>query len=142
MKLRWIFLFLGSCAWGANSSGQATVPAGLSNVVAIAAGGSHSLALTSDGNVVGWGLNSSGQSAIPSLLTNIIAIAASSNAFGLDVYGHLRDGTGNLAFSPDGRWLAYVGRGVYVTSFPPGAGKWEILWRRCCKLRTCTPTSG
>jgi len=34
-------------AWGDNSSGQATVPEGLSDVVAIAAGGFHGLALVS-----------------------------------------------------------------------------------------------
>jgi len=33
----------------------ATAPAGLSNVVAIAGGGAHCLALKSDGTVVGWG---------------------------------------------------------------------------------------
>jgi hypothetical protein len=32
-------------AWGYNASGQANVPIGLSNVVAIAAGDSHSMAL-------------------------------------------------------------------------------------------------
>lgn len=32
-------------AWGNNNNSQSTVPAGLSNVVAISAGGSHSLAL-------------------------------------------------------------------------------------------------
>ena len=42
--------------WGDNSEGQATVPAGLSGVTAIAAGGFHSLALKSDGTVVGWSL--------------------------------------------------------------------------------------
>ena len=44
-------------AWGNNDSGQTTVPAGLSNVVAIAAGYYHSLALTSNGSVVAWGYN-------------------------------------------------------------------------------------
>ena len=43
--------------WGDNSDGQATVPSGLSNAVAIAAGTWHSLALTSESLVVGWGYN-------------------------------------------------------------------------------------
>ena len=35
------------------------------------------------------------------------------------------------AFSPDGRWVAYTSdetgrREVFVTSFPPGGGKWQI----------------
>src|SRR5687767_3244865 len=37
-------------AWG-----QTSVPAGLSNVVAVAAAADNSLALKSDGTVVGWG---------------------------------------------------------------------------------------
>ena len=35
-------------AWGDNSQGQTNVPSGLSNVVAIAAGYGHSLALTAE----------------------------------------------------------------------------------------------
>ncbi|MFM7678288.1 MAG: hypothetical protein ACKO83_05510, partial [Roseiflexaceae bacterium] len=44
-------------AWGCigRTSGQCSVPAGLSNVIAIAAGANHSLALKSDGTVVQWG---------------------------------------------------------------------------------------
>ena len=55
---------------------QGTIPAGLANVTAIAAGGQHSLALRSDGTVVGWGSNSNGQSVIPTDLSNVTAIAA------------------------------------------------------------------
>jgi alpha-tubulin suppressor-like RCC1 family protein len=39
-------------AWGKNNAGQANVPPGLSNVVAIAAGARHSLALLRDGAAV------------------------------------------------------------------------------------------
>ena len=48
-------------AWGSNEDaddtwrGQATVPSGLRNVVAIAAGWDHSLVLTAEGRVVAWG---------------------------------------------------------------------------------------
>jgi hypothetical protein len=63
-------------AWGYNSSGQTTVPSGLSNVVAIAAGGWHSLALKADGAVLGWGRNDSGQTNVPGGLSNVVAIAA------------------------------------------------------------------
>src|SRR6185437_2336259 len=42
-------------AWGNNTNGQCSVPAALSNVVAIAAGSFHSLALTRDGSIVAWG---------------------------------------------------------------------------------------
>ena len=37
--------------WGWNAYGQATGPAGLSNVMAIAAGSSHTVAVKSDGTV-------------------------------------------------------------------------------------------
>src|SRR5262249_35782579 len=49
-------------AWGDNTYGQSSVPAGLSSVSAIAAGFQHSLALKSDGTVVAWGDNTYGQS--------------------------------------------------------------------------------
>jgi hypothetical protein len=42
-------------AWGYNANGQTNVPAGLSNVTAIAAGAGHSMALKQDGTVAVWG---------------------------------------------------------------------------------------
>ena len=66
-------------AWGANYYGQTNVPSGLSNVVAIAAGSSHSLALTAEGRVVGWGASNYGQTTVPSGLTNVVAIAAGAD---------------------------------------------------------------
>ncbi|HVR85923.1 MAG TPA: RCC1 repeat-containing protein, partial [Planctomycetota bacterium] len=88
----------------------------LAGVIAIAAGGNHSLALKSDGTVWGWGDNSAGQlgngtttlSPTPvqvSMLTGIIAIAAGENhslaltsdgyvwAWGLNTNGQLGNGT-------------------------------------------------
>jgi hypothetical protein len=52
------------------------VPSGLSNVVAIAAKGSHSLVLTAGGRVVAWGDNGYAQTDVPSGLSNVVAIAA------------------------------------------------------------------
>ena len=52
------------------------MPAGLNGVVAVAAGGSHSLALRGDGTVVAWGNNSYGQATVPASLSNVVAIAA------------------------------------------------------------------
>ena len=57
-------------AWGDNDCGQVTVPAGLTNVVAVAAGGLHSLALRSNGTVVAWGNNDSQQCSLPWTFTN------------------------------------------------------------------------
>jgi alpha-tubulin suppressor-like RCC1 family protein len=62
-------------AWGQNSTGQTTVPAGLSAVIAIACGDTHSLALKSDGTVVAWGGNNYGQTTVPAGLSAVIAIA-------------------------------------------------------------------
>jgi len=63
-------------AWGRNEYGQASIPASATNVVAIAAGYGHSLALKADGTVVAWGNNWAGQLNIPDSATNVIAIAA------------------------------------------------------------------
>lgn len=66
-------------------SGVTNVPPGLSNVVAIAAGGEpaygepggeHFLALKSDGTVVAWGDNAFGETNVPAGLSNVVAIAA------------------------------------------------------------------
>jgi len=88
----------GAAGWGQNNFGQlgdgttetsfAAIPVnGISEVVSVAAGGEHSLALLSDGTVVAWGANAAGQlgdanntnSSIPvpvSGLSNVTAIAA------------------------------------------------------------------
>lgn len=62
--------------WGDDAYGQTSVPAGLSNVVAIAAGYLHSVALCSNGTVVAWGDNTFGQTNVPAGLSNVVAIAA------------------------------------------------------------------
>ena len=59
-----------------NNYGVATVPAGLSNVVAIAAGNFHSLVVRGDGTVVAWGWPTGGQINVPATATNVIAVAA------------------------------------------------------------------
>jgi hypothetical protein len=62
--------------WGYNGYGQATAPASLSNVLAVAVAVQHSVALRSDGTVVAWGDNSRGQTNVPFGLSNVVAIAA------------------------------------------------------------------
>ena len=63
-------------AWGNNGNGQTNVPVGLTNVVDVAAGGYHSLALKSDGTIVTWGYAGGGLGLIPAGVTNGVAIAA------------------------------------------------------------------
>ncbi len=89
-------------AWGADFHGESDVPSGLTNVTAIAAGSSYSLALTGDGTVVAWGDNAFDQSDVPSGLTGVTAISAGSNT--------------SLALKSDGTVVAW-GQGASV---PPG----------------------
>jgi len=75
--------------WGANNSGQTTIPADATNVVAIAAGVNHSLALRADGAIVGWGLNSFRQIAIPESVHQLnlpISVNGSVDANALGTY--------------------------------------------------------
>ena len=66
--------------WGITTGwknyGQSEIPDGLSDVIDIAAGDYHSLALLGDGTVRAWGDNTYGQTRIPSRIKNIIAISA------------------------------------------------------------------
>ena len=118
-------------AWGSNSNGQLgdgtfnfhptpTQVPGLANIIAIAAGQSHSLALKNDGTLWAWGFNGNGQvgdgtsgnnKLSPVAVTttgftnNITAIAAGANhslaittggavwAWGLNGNGQVGDGT-------------------------------------------------
>jgi uncharacterized repeat protein (TIGR02543 family) len=61
--------------WGANFDGQTSVPNGLTDVSAIAAGFSHTIALLEDGTVKAWGDDYYGQSTVPEGLNNVKAIA-------------------------------------------------------------------
>ncbi|MCX8040847.1 MAG: RCC1 domain-containing protein, partial [Planctomycetota bacterium] len=68
-----VYEFVG---WGKNDDGQSTLPVTAVDVIAVAAGGLHTLALQRDGKVVAWGENSSGQSMVPAGLSDVVAIAA------------------------------------------------------------------
>jgi len=59
--------------FGANNMGQSTVPAGLTNVVQVAAGDDFSLARKADGTVVEWGNSAL---AVPVGLANVVDIQA------------------------------------------------------------------
>ena len=63
-------------AWGYNNYGQSDIPSGLTDVVDVAGGTYHNLALKSDGTVVAWGDNFYGQTNVPSGLTGVVNVAA------------------------------------------------------------------
>ena len=86
--------------------GQSKIPGGLSNVVAIAGGGLHSLALKADGTVVAWGKNNLGQTNVPSGLTNVVAIAAGTDH--------------SLALRADGTVVAWGSNSGGQTNVPTG----------------------
>jgi alpha-tubulin suppressor-like RCC1 family protein len=55
------------------------VPAGLTNVVAVTEGASHSAALRCDGTVLCWGNNDNGQCGTPTGLSGVVSIKAADN---------------------------------------------------------------
>src|SRR4051812_8315519 len=61
-------------AWGTNTQGQCNVPPLATNVIAVAAGGTFSLALRSDGSLITWGVVATP----PADLKNAVQIAAGS----------------------------------------------------------------
>ena len=88
---------------------QINVPGGLSNVVAVAAGANHNLALKSDGTVIAWGDDTYGQTDVPLDLAGVVGIGAGLNH--------------SLAIKSDGTVVAWgaVGYGGYgQTSVPLG----------------------
>ena len=60
-------------------SGAVVGPAGLANVVGIAAGEFHSLAIKSDGTVASWGKSDGGECTPPTGLSGVSKVAAGSN---------------------------------------------------------------
>ena len=60
-------------------SGAVVGPAGLGNVVGIAAGEFHSLAIKSDGTVASWGKSDGGECTPPTGLSGVSKVAAGSN---------------------------------------------------------------
>lgn len=100
-----------------STNSPAPITTGLSNVVGVAAGNQHTLALCTNGTVFAWGQDASGQLGVgwlpyPSLtnvpiqtfvLTQIVAIAAGdSHSLALDSSGHVFAwGNGNLGQNGD-----------------------------------------
>ncbi|HXT13312.1 MAG TPA: hypothetical protein VN873_17275 [Candidatus Angelobacter sp.] len=68
-------------AWGDDTDGEIDLPAGLSNVVAVASwcDSEHTLALQRDGSVVGWGWADFGQMPFPANFGNALSIAVGAD---------------------------------------------------------------
>ena len=96
--------------WGANDSGQISIPFGLGEIVAVTAGYDHSLALRSNGTVSAWGNNGYGQCSVPANLSDAVSLAAG--------YGF------SLALRSDGSVLAW-GR----PDMPPVPRTVKVRWR-------------
>jgi len=100
--------------WGSFSSSDpnlANVPPSATNVIALAAGDAHCVALKSDGTVLAWGGNEYnwGETNVPPGLSNVVSIAAGS--------------THSLALRSDGTlaaWGQIYGSLVNIT-VPPAA---------------------
>jgi hypothetical protein len=126
-----------------NNYGQTVLPAGVSNVVALAAGDGHSVVLKADGTLISWGYSGYGLANIPAPCTNVAAISAefydsaalkndgSVVVWGLNSYGQTNVPTnvGNataialgayhsLSLSADGTPLAW-GLDSYGQTTPP-----------------------
>ena len=69
--------------WGNNTYGQTTIPVTWTNIVAISAGGNHSVALRNDGTILTLGNYINGPTLnpgmVPSDLANVVAIASSGD---------------------------------------------------------------
>lgn len=108
-------------AWGWSPSGQTDQPPGLGDVVALAAGYNHSLALRSNGTVVAWGENGYGQTNVPAGLSGVKAIAAG--------WYH------SLALKTDGTVVGWGNNSYQQFQFPAGlnnvksiaAGAWHSV---------------
>ena len=92
--------------WGDDYYGQTNIPPNATNIVAVAAGGVHSLALRADGTVVAWGYNVDGECNIPLGLTNVVGISAG------DFH--------NLALKSDGSVVAWGYDGDGECNVPSG----------------------
>lgn len=112
---------LATGAWGDNSWGQTNSQLSLTDIVAIAAGEWHSMALRANGSVVAWGDDVNGQCDVPAGLTNAVAIAAG--------------GYHSLAITADGKVAAWGNSDYGQTNLPAtltqpmaiSGGKWHTL---------------
>jgi hypothetical protein len=107
-------------AWGRNLEGQlgngtttssstpvATItPMGVTSFTAIAAGGNHSLALTSSGRVFAWGDNSSGQLGIGTTISSSFPVPVTLGAM-ITISAIAAGQAHSLALTPNGQMFAW-----------------------------------
>jgi len=95
--------------WGDDSWGQIDVPGSATNVIAIAAGAWHSVALQNNGSVLAWGDDSNRQCEVPPALNDALAIAAG--------------GYHSVAIRANGAVVAWGDNSYGQTNVPPGLAK-------------------
>ncbi len=153
-----------TAAWGLNNFGQINLPNGIANVLTIAAGNEHSIALKSDGTVIGWGRSSEGQVTIPIGLTGVKSITAGGYfsaalktdgtviAWGQSSYGQLNipqnltnvsqidAGSGNvLALKNDGTVVGWGSNNFGQSAVPAGLNGVVAVaagWAHCLALKS------
>ncbi len=132
-------------AWGDNTYGQTSVPMGLTDVVGVACGAYHGVAIKNNGTVVAWGDNNYGQTNVPVGLGNVTAVAAglshclalradgtvvgwganfdgqTSVPVGLtNVIAIAAGGNGSLSLKADGTVVGWGWNNYGQTNIPPG----------------------
>ena len=93
------------------------VPPSLNDLVLVAAGAFHSLALRADGTVVSWGYNRNGQTNVPVDLVNVVSVAAGEYH--------------SLALTAEGQVVAWGDNQYHQTDLPPsltGVGRGGCRW--------------
>ncbi|WP_086662375.1 PKD domain-containing protein [Lentzea kentuckyensis] len=101
--------------WGRDRSGVLGIPAAAtSGVIAVAAGGSHALALKADGSVIAWGESSSGQLQVPP--------EASSGVVAIDA-GFVH----SLALKADGTVITWGGKDIAGLDVVPPAAQRDVI---------------
>ncbi|HXT11629.1 MAG TPA: immunoglobulin domain-containing protein [Candidatus Angelobacter sp.] len=99
-------------AWGDNSGGQTNAPANLNDIVGIAGGDYHSVALHENGTLIAWGYDGDGQTNVPTSALRFVSVAAGA--------GH------NLAITENGGVIAW-GRNDYGQINVPSAATNNVL---------------
>lgn len=119
--------------WGLNENGQlgdgtraqrllpfqGTLPAGMGNILQLAAGEDHSLALSEHGAVWAYGLNRDGQLGIGTLVDQSVMVEVKGLAHIVECGGGQSH---SVALNRDGKVWAWGGNSFGELGRPPGAG--------------------